>query len=271
MLCDAGHFDCLTYLVEHGCPVEDPLLGIALGRGHFPSVALLLRHGLPHNRPYLHTANGPWIGSNQLRCLQHLVDSGCPIHPGTLIRSANRGDVATVRLLHEGGVPLWERAWEWEAGDEADSDPPLILMAFALSVHAERHKLIVVRQKGVARTYMRKVLRYGACMGAPVTPAVEEMLRADRARTRAVLLSFHVAGRLSQGKESRKLRATWAVMARMPPDLIDKVLVRADLEIPESVGRSIPIQRCVRVQLRGPDELCNQGVTEYAIPSRSTK
>ncbi len=296
--------------MEHGCPVEDYLLNVALARGDLPSVALFVRHGLPQTRPFHHGANGPSMGSDHLRCLRHLIDSGCPIHPGTLISAASQGNVDTVRLLHEGGVPLWERAWTWEVETGPHSLCANILLGLQQIMYAEQHKLIVVPQVAAAGVQMRKVLRYGACMGAPVTPGIEEMLRADRAGTRAVLLSFHVAAGLSQGKgvESGKVlpphnarskqagsvqmsrrqdaarpcklntkrgrwkqRDAWAVMARMPPDLIDKILVLADLEIPESARRTVPTQCCVRVQLRGPDELCRKGVKEYAVPSRSTK
>jgi hypothetical protein len=274
--CFAGHFECLAYLLEHGCPVDDLLLGVAMEKGQLPSVELLVRHGLPRNRPYHHRANGPETGSYQRDCLRHIVASGCAIHQGTLIWSAFQGDVDSVRLLHEGGVPLWVRAWALEVDP---GDGPFgfeMLPGLHHMSHAEQHNLIVVPQTSEAGAHMGKVLRYAACMGAPVTPRMEEMLRADRAGTRAVLLSFHVAARLSQGKGSPTQRAhvgphvahhVAAVMAQMPPELIDKVLVHADLEIPESVRRIVPQQPCVRVQLKGPDELCGTEMEEYAIPA----
>jgi hypothetical protein len=115
---------------------------------------------------------------------------------------------------------------------------------------------------------MYAAMRYASCMGAPVTPFVEKIFRDERAATRAVLLSFHVATRLSQGEGPLKHTAMWAVMARMPLELVETVLVHAVMEIPESLRRSLPPQRSVRVELSAPLPPWTKGggVKEYAIP-----
>jgi hypothetical protein len=82
---------------------------------------------------------------------------------------------------------------------------------------------------------MWKVLMYGAAHGAPVTPAVAELLGAQRSATRAVLLSFHVATRLSEGEGTPKQKAAWASVGRTPIEVIGMILILADLEIAESM------------------------------------
>jgi hypothetical protein len=114
---------------------------------------------------------------------------------------------------------------------------------------------------------MYRAMRYVSCMGAPVTPSMEKIFRDERAATRALLLSFHVATRMGQGKGICKQGAALDGMARMPPELIEKVLVHADVEIPELLGRSLPPQRSVRVLFSGPDPRWAKvsGIKEYAI------
>ncbi len=112
---------------------------------------------------------------------------------------------------------------------------------------------------------MWKALRYGSCKGAPVTPLVEEMFAAER---RALLLSFHVAPRLSEGDGQPKgKKATWAVMGRVPPELIHRVLVHADLDIAEAFQQSLFRQPSVLVQPGEAESGCPKGVKEYVIPA----
>jgi hypothetical protein len=85
-------------------------------------------------------------------------------------------------------------------------------------------------------------------MGAPVTSLMEEVFKAKRRATRAMLACLHVATALSQGKGTVERKAAWSVMGRIPLELIDEILLRADLEIPESLRRGLPGGRTVRVQ-----------------------
>jgi hypothetical protein len=86
---------------------------------------------------------------------------------------------------------------------------------------------------------MWSALMYGAVHGAPLTPAAKLALKAQRKVTRTVLLSFYVAGRLSEGEGTLEQRAAWAVMGRMPIEILENILVLADLEIAESLRRSL--------------------------------
>jgi hypothetical protein len=63
-------------------------------------------------------------------------------------------------------------------------------------------------------------------------------------------------------------RSVWAVMAELPPELVQTVLVLAEIEIPESVGCRLPARRSVRVPLKDPNAWWARMVKEYAFPER---
>lgn len=92
---------------------------------------------------------------------------------------------------------------------------------------------------------MFDVLRWAYAHGAPVTPAVDDAIRAMRASTRAVLLALHGATRVRRGDGTQAERAAWASMHAVPPSVVEKIVARAGLEIPESFGRSLPAHRPV--------------------------
>jgi hypothetical protein len=69
---------------------------------------------------------------------------------------------------------------------------------------------------------------------------MEEMFRAQRMSTRAVLLCFHGATRLSQGEGTVEQQAAWSAMGAVPQELIEDILVLGELEIPESLGHRLP-------------------------------
>jgi hypothetical protein len=213
------------------------------------------------------------FGLAQTRCFQHMLDKGCAIHPAVLISAARCGDVELVRVLHPGGVPLWKCVWEEEVlegarevvpgqGQDPAEEQAVSTKAACMCgrlADCERMKILAIPRDPQDADHMWKALMYGSVFGAPVTPAMEEVLRAKRASTRAVLLAFHVAdrlsrgegsagrlgggkgsaGRLGRGKGSEEQRAAWSVMGRMSLDVVGKILVLADSEIPESLRRSL--------------------------------
>ncbi len=90
---------------------------------------------------------------------------------------------------------------------------------------------------------MYTALLYGALMGAPMSPAMEEMFKTQRKSTRAVLLYFHVATGLSQGEGSEEQRAAWSCMGRIPLGVIEKILLLADLEFQNPFAKDCPMTR----------------------------
>jgi hypothetical protein len=177
------------------------------------------------------------MAPNQLRCLQHLFDKGCPIHPGTMISAARFGDVDFMRFLHSRNVPLWDDTqMDWTKDMWYNLVPPPCICT--LYGHADEGILTVPDPPEDAK-YMWTALMYGVVHGAPVPSVVKDVLRAQRSATRAVLLSFCVAARLSAGEGAQGQKAAWAVMGRVPIELIEKILVLADLEVTESVRRPL--------------------------------
>jgi hypothetical protein len=70
---------------------------------------------------------------------------------------------------------------------------------------------------------------------------MQQVFEDQRAATRATLLSFRGAHRLGHDEGiSWEERAGWAAMGRTPNELIEKILLLADLEIPETIGRRLP-------------------------------
>jgi hypothetical protein len=252
---------CLANLLEHGCPVDDIVFETAIRLGQWESFLVLLDHGLPRRVPYFYKQmyHGNRIGTVQLRCFKHLLDRGCRIDPETLIWAASNGVVDFVRLLHSRGVPLWDRAWEIPDRSNISED-----LSFDWLKHCLQERILPIPESRVYCTRIWKALRYGSCKGAPVTPLVEEMFAAER---KALLLSFHVAPRLSEGEGQPKgNKVTWAVMGRVPPELVH-ALVHADLDIAEAFQQSLFRQPSVLVQPGEAESGCPKGVKEYVIPA----
>ncbi len=325
MAWNAGQFDCLAYAMEHDCIVEDDALAAAVNNGHLTCVELLVACGLPRELPYVQPARGSRYGSvpdyglprepygqprtsclhgnsqpSRLLCLQHLVDKGVLIHPRTLMTAVQCGDVDAVRLLHAGGVPLWEGAWEYgqvttnttnttsrplcegeSEGGPVNSNSRRIErlirhgvlrgaehvgqphgahgghMWSALATEGRRtardamhadvakghfleNNVIAVPRNMKAAEHMWDALRYGWTMGAALPPAMVHEFESRRAATRAVLLCFSVAARRSPESVSREQAAAWSAMGRVSMELTEQILLRANLEIPESMFRGLP-------------------------------
>jgi hypothetical protein len=274
-------------------------------------LAVILNNGRPLKQyNALHPGQ---VRPDRLRCLEHLLEKGCPIHPVTLISAAERGDVDCVRLLHGAGVALWDGAYvEADIKDER--------RRMEAKHHLLMKRIVAVPMLPEDAEGMRRVLRYGWAMGAPLTPGMEEVFRAHRAATRTTLLCFHVAERLGRGTRSlsqetgsltqgigalgqgtgsltertgsraqgtvsrtqgpgflfqesgplsqgtrsfgqgtacepqgtgslgqgiSKQTAVWSAMGRMPIELVEQILLHAELELPETLRRQLPTERSV--------------------------
>jgi hypothetical protein len=249
-----GNTDCLAFTLEHGCIADDYMLSGAINKGHLACVELMVGQR-PPDEPYFHTytylpgygAGAPIIpraGPMQLRGFQHIIDQEHPIHPGTLIVAAGNGDVDLLRFLHTRGAPLWDQAGE-DAAEEPNSSGQDCSCISCDPYHLASMGRVALLCKPEDANRMWQSLRYGGFMGAPWSPAMEEMFRAQRRSTRAVLLCFHVATRLSQGWGVAAQRAAWSGMRHVPMELIEEILVLAELEIPESIRRALPRKQWV--------------------------
>jgi hypothetical protein len=120
-----------------------------------------------------------------------------------------------MRALHERGVPFWERAWEVGHDPKARNCFGRILQL----KYGMQNSINAVPERPEDEMIMYGAMWYASCLGASVTPTMEKTFRDRRTARVAVLLSFHVAARLSQGQGRKKQRAAWGGMACMPPDL----------------------------------------------------
>ncbi len=241
----AGKVLCLRVLIDGACPLNDDVLGSAVRGGHLTCVEALHARGLPRKPLSFGSSNwdvryGGQIRDDGLRCLAYLLDQGCPIHPETLIFAATSGDLDSVRFLHSHGVGLWDAAGEamgagWRQMDAFADGPPGML-----DKYVQRNKKTICESPDGC-DHMWSCLWYGWGMGAPLTPAMEKVVTVGRAATRATLLCFGAATRLSQGDgKPPGHRAASAAMDRMPIELLEKIILLADFEMSESLHRRLP-------------------------------
>jgi hypothetical protein len=193
------------------------------------------------------------LGPMQRSCFDYLFDQNWPIHPHNMIKAAQRGDLDFVRLLQERRVPLWSGACE-----EKPREPRDVMMhdcSYSYSAAAQYcrvNNIILIPANQQAGGGLWTVLRWGHACGAPVSPRVEDAFKAGRLATRAVMLSFHAAGRLSRGDDAGDHKAAWASMHAIPIELIEKILLHADLEIPESIRKPLFARPLVETPCHGP-------------------
>ncbi len=226
-----GNLDCLAFALSHGYWLGDDVLERAAGSGQVACVDLLIEHGLPRKRPYMYFNKHTL--PHEIKCLELMFNKGVPIDPASLIAAAAYGDVDFVRWLHKRGVPLWQHI--------ETCAPPLNVMLndedrwWEEIAHALGKPRTLPAPAGLEVEDMWGALRYGSVYGAPVTPFAKEIFEEKRRRSRAVLLCFNAATRLSRACTSPKERHVWASMAALPKDLIKDILIFAELEIAETV------------------------------------
>jgi hypothetical protein len=234
-------------------PLHDLDLMAALNGGHLDCVKLLIAAGLPKEPlafDFLVCPNEVPFGRDQRRCLQHIVAEGCPIDTSVLMWSARGGDLDSVRLLHSRRVPFWAGAYQEGAYGMETAHPLLPYTRRTTQEALHEQRVIAVPEKPADAEHMLSALRYAWAMGAPLPLAVEELFTAKRAATRATLLCFGVATRRSQERGgSPRQRAAWAVMGRMPMELVEKIAVHAEFETPDTLGRSRAPDCTVGVQI----------------------
>ncbi len=83
----------------------------------------------------------------------------------------------------------------------------------------------------------------GICCQAVLNFSPQPLLyREERELSRTVLRCFSAATRLSKTAGCPDQRRTWAHMGAVPWALVEEILILADLEIPETVMRRLPLQ-----------------------------
>jgi hypothetical protein len=256
----AGHLDCVVAAIKrnNGRPPGNDVLNSAVGGGHLPVVEYLVTHGLFH-QPHFYDCRPCWgfkagLRPDQLRCLQHLFDMGCRIHSGTLISAARSGDVDSVRFLHSRGLSFWVGAAVESATEIRCSETKFC----AIRCLAKRILLIPEKPEDASR--MWRAVRYGSLFGAPLTPVMQEVFKSKRRSTRATLLCFHVATRLSRGEGPPEQRVRESHQCRPHGPHVMQQLQSADpLETPGQTERGLhqcqPPRADAMQQLQSADPL----------------
>ncbi len=253
----AGHVGCLAFVLDHVPDHKDYLIRIAVHNGYLECVKLLVAKGYPikpYRPPLLGRMDGHgnffgYLGPEQMRCLQYMFGKGCSIDAGVVIWAAKCGDVELMRTFHKQGAPFWDCTWEENIDDIPPSKKAGSFMRDRLW-HCNEMNILAIPRSPQHANHMWKALFYGSVMGAPLTPGMAEVFKAKRRSTQALLLSIHVATRLSQGEGTETQKAAWAALARMPLDVTGEILVRADLEIPGSLRRNLFGQQGAKIQGR---------------------
>ncbi len=105
-------------MLDRGCELDDDTVLWTVRKGALDCVKLMVACGFPHEPFDMEvwgldlTPEEARFTPGQLRCMEHLLDSGHPIKTNTLIMAARSGDSDTVRLFHTRGVPLWDGVYE---------------------------------------------------------------------------------------------------------------------------------------------------------------
>jgi hypothetical protein len=165
-----------------------------------------------------HPQGNPRLCSNAWRSRRHAVLA----QPG--------GDHAYEEVDHSELLDLYPRKWY---------SPLLDRLPWVETIRIHE---VPEHAEGVWRAFL-----YGRAMGAPLTPGMEDICKVKRAGARATLLCFHASARLSRGEGTPTTRAVWAQMAHVPIELVERIVVLADLEIPDSMLRIRPTNRTVTV------------------------
>jgi hypothetical protein len=200
--------------------------------------ASVLEYGLQHRDKFRWEPEAALYAAHRgdLRALDLVLGAGCELCNAALSIAAGNGHVACVRYLHERGLPLWDHV---EYGDDpvkaAGRIPgSLSTHETVLQVPGSRHHTSEF-PRGVclqSAEYLWGVLRYGQIHGAPVPGWAGLVVGDRREKARAVLLSFHSAGRRAvDGGEHVHL---WGLMATVPLDVVHMIVVAADLELGET-------------------------------------
>jgi hypothetical protein len=79
--CCAGNVDCLNYVLDRGCALDDDYVKTTVMSGEVDSVKVMVARGFPH-KPFdmeLIHGEGARFSPAQVRCMEHRLATGmCP-------------------------------------------------------------------------------------------------------------------------------------------------------------------------------------------------
>jgi hypothetical protein len=191
----------------------------------------ILRYGLEHRKKSTSDPKTLYLAAfkGRVEVVDLLLQGRCSTPGYVLAVAAARGHLACVRHLHKRGFPLWDHVVSVRNHD--DWFAPDWQCSFGMCSSAFNTRLVVPETAHVAQC-LWGVMRYGEMHGAPLPESAGWVFEERRKRARQALLCFHGATRLSTaaGKEG----LLWGVIARVPIDVVYKILVAAELEMEET-------------------------------------
>ena len=99
----AGHLECVKYLHENGCPLDEDTCYAAAKGGHLECVKYLHENGCPWDeRTCTKAAKG-----GHLECLRYARENGCPWDEETCEAAAEFGNLECLNYAFENGCP-WD-------------------------------------------------------------------------------------------------------------------------------------------------------------------
>jgi len=95
-----GHFECLKYLHESGCPWDERTCYGAARGGHLECLKYAHEKGCPWDKRTCSEA-----ARVHLECLKYAHENGCPWDERTCSEAARKGHLACLKYAHENGCP----------------------------------------------------------------------------------------------------------------------------------------------------------------------
>lgn len=98
----AGHFECLVYAMEHGCPVSSQELAFAALDGKLAFLRYMHEHGVAFDNDFVTVSA---VCNNHADCLQYVLEHGCPVDPRCILLASFLGHLRCLEILHQHGCP----------------------------------------------------------------------------------------------------------------------------------------------------------------------
>eukprot|EP00884_Botryococcus_braunii_P000404 jgi/Botrbrau1/10364/Bobra.146_2s0003.1 len=216
--------DMLRFVRGLGVPFHPQTATVAASYNKAGALQYALQHGAPCDGQTFYSA---LTSLDCFRCLvQHACVVGYPkqyrLYPGRI------PDVKSPAVLHYIGENMSE---PWARPIMATVAGYLAQQAYMTKERFQHNTPIYSGDPPPVYVDWRLVLLFAKGLKAPLPTPLDEMVEARRERAGALAGAFTRAGKLAVEDPSSRSHALWAAMARMPPDLRERIAAEAQLII----------------------------------------
>lgn len=219
-----GQVHCLQFAANQNYDLNYRLVRATMRSGRLACMEFLIQQGRLYFM-YLHV-DYP-LTPDQLKCLEPGSRAGTGQWGCAPSQKPRHGGWARRRGLrlrpHKRGWPLWQ---EIHYQITTSGRRCTVVGPEALVIHPQPHY----------KEALFKAMRYGSLHGAPVTRPLKKHFRWKQQRTHALLCCFKAAARLTQRAGAAGALAS---MGAVPTEVVELIVVLADLEIPEIVMKPV--------------------------------